>query len=152
MRLSVGSKLLLLITIGVGLALTLMAVVLIGMEINRADQRFVERYQGLSDLMSTELAPALHLSDERIIGKRIKAFLSVAKDDLVLMRSYDLDGSQIYEYGKADFETQLNQLILNKLPTLETGQIIIEQTEANLVLLQPAKLASDEIAGHVGLI
>ncbi|HCV86694.1 MAG TPA: hypothetical protein DGB85_08930 [Deltaproteobacteria bacterium] len=152
MRLSVGSKLLFLITIGGGLALTLMAVVLIGMELNRADQRFVERYQGLSDLISTELAPALHLSDERIIGKRIKAFLSVAKDDLVLMRSYDLDGSQIYEYGKANFETQLNQLILNRLPTLQTGQIIIEQSEANLVLLQPARLASDEVAGYVGFI
>ena len=34
MRLSVGSKLLLLITIGGGLALTLMAVVLIGMELH----------------------------------------------------------------------------------------------------------------------
>jgi len=152
MRLSVGSKLLLLITIGGGLALTLMAVVLIGMELNRADQRFVERYQGLSDLMSTELAPALHLSDERIIGKRIQAFLSVAKDDLVLLRAYDLEGAQIYEYGKADFETQLNQLILNRLPTLQTGQIVIEQSEANLILLQPARLASDEIAGYVGLI
>ena len=124
MRFSVGSKLLFLITIGGGLALTLMAVVLIGMELNRADQRFVERYKGLSDLISTELAPALHLSDERIIGKRIKAFLSVAKDDLVLLRSYDLDGSQIYEYGKADFETQLNQLILNRLSTLQTLSLI----------------------------
>ncbi len=152
MRLSVGSKLLLLITIGGGLALTLMAVVLIGMELNRADQRFVERYQGLSDLMSTELAPALHLSDERIIGKRIQAFLSVAKNDLVLLRAYDLEGTQIYEYGKADFETQLNQLILNRLPTLQTGQIVIEQNEENLVLLQPARLASDEMAGYVGLI
>ena len=55
MRVSVGSKLLLLITIGGGLALTLMAVVLIGMELNRADQRFLQRYQGLSDLMSTAL-------------------------------------------------------------------------------------------------
>ena len=71
MKLSVGSKLLLLITIGGGLSLTLMAVVLIGMELNRADQRFLQRYQGLSDLMSNELAPALHLSDERIISKRM---------------------------------------------------------------------------------
>jgi methyl-accepting chemotaxis protein len=152
MRLSVGSKLLLLITIGGGLALTLMAVVLIGMELNRADQRFLQRYQGLSDLMSTELAPALHLSDERIISKRIKAFLSVAKDDLVLLRAYDLEGAQIYEYGKAESSSQLNQFVLNQLPTLQTGQIVIEQSEASLVLLQPARLASDEIAGYVGLI
>ena len=152
MRISVGSKLLLLITIGGGLALTLMAVVLIGMELNRADQRFLQRYQGLSDLMSTELAPALHLSDERIISKRIKAFLSVAKDDLVLLRAYDLEGSQIYEYGKSESSTQLNQLVLNQLSTLQTGQIIIQQSEASLVLLQPARLASDEIAGFVGLI
>ncbi|MEK9669179.1 MAG: hypothetical protein VW701_18670, partial [Deltaproteobacteria bacterium] len=152
MKLSVGSKLLLLITIGGGLALTLMAVVLIGMELNRADQRFLQRYQGLSDLMSTELAPALHLSDERIISKRIKAFLSVAKDDLVLLRAYDLEGTQIYEYGKSESQTQLNQLVLNQLPTLQTGQIVIEQSEASLVLLQPARLASDEIAGYVGLI
>ena len=152
MKLSVGSKLLLLITIGGGLALTLMAVVLIGMELNRADQRFLQRYQGLSDLMSTELAPALHLSDERIISKRIKAFLSVAKDDLVLLRAYDLEGTQIYEYGKSESQTQLNQLVLNQLPTLQTGQIVIEQNEASLVLLQPARLASDEIAGYVGLI
>ena len=149
MKLSVGSKLLLLITIGGGLALTLMAVVLIGMELNRADQRFLQRYQGLSDLKSTELAPALHLSDERIISKRIKAFLSVAKDDLVLLRAYDLEGSQIYDYGKSESSTQLNQLVLNQLSTLQTGQIIIQQSEANLVLLQPARLASDEIAGFV---
>ena len=152
MKLSVGSKLLLLITIGGGLALTLMAVVLIGMELNRADQRFLQRYQGLSDLMSTELAPALHLSDERIISKRIKAFLSVAKDDLVLLRAYDLEGTQIYEYGKSESQTQLNQLVLNQLPTLQTGELVIEQNEASLVLLQPARLASDEIAGFVGLI
>ena len=35
---------------------------------------------------------------------------------------------------------------------MQTGQLIIQQSEANLVLLQPARLASDEIAGFVGLI
>jgi hypothetical protein len=129
-----------------------MAVVLIGMELNRADQRFIKRYQGLSNLMSTELAPALHLSDDRIIGKRIKAFLSVAKDDLVTLRAYDLDGAQIYEYGKVEPSSQLNQLLLNRLPSLQTGQIALKQSEESLILLQPARLANDEISGYVGLI
>ena len=35
---------------------------------------------------------------------------------------------------------------------MQTGQIVIEQSEASLILLQPARLASDEIAGYVGLI
>ena len=102
--------------------------------------------------MSTELAPALTYLMKELLVSVSKLFLSVAKDDLVLLRAYDLEGAQIYEYGKSESSAQLNQLVLNQLPTLQTGQIVIEQSEASLVLLQPARLASDEIAGYVGLI
>ena len=78
--------------------------------------------------------------------------MSVAKDDLVLLRAYDLEGAQIYEYGKV-VESCLNEwTVLNQLPTLQKPERLTEQSGGSLVLTQPARLASDEIAGFVGLI
>ena len=76
MKLSVGSKLLLLITIGGGLALTLMAIVLIGMELNEIDEFLSDRdlrYEILDDSSySSEYPPYTILQQNPSENEKVK--------------------------------------------------------------------------------
>jgi methyl-accepting chemotaxis protein len=152
MKISVGNKLILLISIGGSISLALMALVIILMELNRAEIRFVDRFQNLGNLIATEVAPAIHISDERIIGKRIQAFLSVAQDNLFYLSAYDPEGNQVYQFGAIEKPLFLKSLIEDSKSQLEAGESVINQSEESLIQLQPARLASDEISGFVALI
>ena len=87
----------LVIIIGGILMLSAMSYVLIRMHNNFAELQFVQRHDRLTALMANEMAPALHLGDGRIIGKKVKAFVSTAEENLLLLRAYDLEGKKIYE-------------------------------------------------------
>ena len=87
----------LVIIIGGILILSVMSYVLIRMHNNFAEHQFVQRHDRLTALIANEMAPALHLGDGRIIGKKVKAFVSTAAENLMLLRAYDLEGKKIYE-------------------------------------------------------
>ena len=152
MKISVGNKLLFLIVIGGGLSLTLMAFVIITMELNRAEKRFLERYLSLSDLISNETAPALQIGDERFISRGIDSFLKTSKDSLTLIRAYDLEFKNIYEYGSLKDGISLGDLIQEKSQSISTGNVAYERIGDDLIILQPAKITGDEITGYLVLV
>ena len=65
----------LVIIIGAILMLSAMSYVLIRMHNNFAELQFVQRHDRLTALMANEMAPALHLGDGRIIGKKVNCLL-----------------------------------------------------------------------------
>ena len=152
MKLSVGNKLLALIVVGGGLSLSLMALVIITMELNRAEKRYLERYENLTDLISSETAPAIQIGDERFISKGLETFLKIAQKDLKLLQAYDLELVKLYEYGNSKETTLINALISNRSEDLSSGTIVIEKTKENIIILQPARITSDEITGYLALI
>ena len=59
----------------------------------------MERHERLTNLMANEMAPALHLGDGRIIGKKVKAFVSTSEENLILLKAFDLDGMRSMRSG-----------------------------------------------------
>ena len=96
-RFTISSQLMLVIIIGGIIILSAMSYVLIRMHNNFAEHQFVQRHDRLTALMANEMAPALHLGDGRIIGKKVKSFVSTSEENLLLLRAYDLEGNKIYE-------------------------------------------------------
>ena len=142
----------LVIIIGGILLLSAMSYVLIRMHNNFAEHQFVQRHDRLTALMANEMAPALHLGDGRIIGKKVKAFISTAEENLLLLRAYDLEGNKIYEKLNADQIPDLNSMIMKNLNQLKRGNVITQESPQNLVLLKPAFLAGNEIGGFIGVV
>jgi len=142
----------LVIIIGGILLLSAMSYVLIRMHSNFAEHQFVQRHDRLTALMANEMAPALHLGDGRIIGKKVKAFISTAEENLLLLRAYDLEGNKIYEKLNADQIPDLNSMIMKNLNQLNRGNAITQDSPQNVVLLKPAFLAGNEIGGFIGVV
>ena len=138
--------------IGGILILSAMSYVLIRMHSNFAEHQFVQRHDRLTALMANEMAPALHLGDGRIIGKKVKAFISTAEENLLLLRAYDLEGNKIYEKLNADQIPDLNSMIMKNLNQLNRGNAITQDSHQNVVLLKPAFLAGNEIGGFIGVV
>ena len=138
--------------IGGILILSTMSYVLIRMHSNFAEHQFVQRHDRLTALMANEMAPALHLGDGRIIGKKVKAFISTAEENLLLLRAYDLEGNKIYEKLNADQIPDLNSMIMKNLNQLNRGNAITQDSPQNVVLLKPAFLAGNEIGGFIGVV
>ena len=86
-RLTIRNQLVFLIIIGSIISLSTIAYVLIRMHSNFAQNQFMLRHERLTALMASEMAPALHLSDGRIIGKKVKAFVSTVEENLVLLKN-----------------------------------------------------------------
>ena len=105
----------LVIIIGGAIILSVMSYVLIRMHNNFAENQFVQRHDRLTALMANEMAPALHLGDGRIIGKKVKSFVSTAEENLLMLRAYDLDGNVIYEKINAEQITDLNRMIMKNI-------------------------------------
>ena len=150
-RLTISSQLMLVFIIGGILILSTMSYVLIRMHSNFAEHQFVQRHDRLTALMANEMAPALHLGDGRIIGKKVKAFISTAEENLLLLRAYDLEGNKIYEKLNADQIPDLNSMIMKNLNQLNRGNAITQDSPQNVVLLKPAFLAGNEIGGFIGV-
>jgi hypothetical protein len=128
-----------------------MAYVLIRMHSNFAEHQFMLRHERLSALMASEMAPALHLSDGRIIGKKVKAFVSTVEENLVLLKAYNLEGDEVFEKRNREQTPDLNGKIQKHLRKLKQGEEFREDFPETVVLLKPAFLPGDEIGGFIGV-
>ena len=139
------------IIIGGILSLSTMAYVLIRMHSNFAEYQFMLRHERLTTLMASEMAPALHLSDGRIIGKKVKAFVSTVEENLILLKAYNLEGDEVFEKRNRDQSPDLNDKIRKHLRKLKQGEEFREDFPETVILLQPAFLPGDEIGGFIGV-
>ena len=150
-RFTIRNQLVLVIIIGAILSLPTMAYVMIRMHSNFAEHQFILRHDRLTTLMASEMAPALHLSDGRIIGKKVKAFVSTVEENLVVLRAFDMEGEMVYEKLNGDQAPDLNKMIMKNIRTLKQGGEIREDSPDNVVLLKPAFLPGNEIGGFIGV-
>ena len=150
-RLTIRNQLVLVILIGGILILTAMSYVLIRMHSDFAEHQFMLRHERLTALMANEMAPALHLGDGRIIGKKVKAFVSTVEENLVVLRAFDMEGEMVYEKLNGDQAPDLNKMIMKNIRTLKQGGEIREDSPDNVVLLKPAFLPGNEIGGFIGV-
>ena len=150
-RLTVRNQLVLVILIGGTLILTAMSYVLIRMHSDFAENQFMLRHERLTALMANEMAPALHLGDGRIIGKKVKVFVSTVEENLVVLRAFDMEGEMVYEKLNGDQAPDLNKMIMKNIRTLKQGGEIREDSPDNVVLLKPAFLPGNEIGGFIGV-
>ena len=110
-RLTIRNQLVLIIIIGAIISLPIMAYVLIQMQSNFAERQFLLRHDRLTTLMASEMSPALHLSDGRIIGKKVKAFVSTVEENLILLKAYNIDGEEVFEKKNNEKSPDLNKKI-----------------------------------------
>ena len=150
-RLTIRNQMVLVIIIGAILSLPTMAYVLIRMHSNFAEHQFMLRHDRLTTLMASEMAPALHLSDGRIIGKKVKAFVSTVEENLILLKAYNLEGDEVFEKRNREQAPDLNMKIKNQLRKLKQGEEFREDFQETVVLLKPAFLPGDEIGGFIGV-
>ena len=150
-RFTIRNQLVLVILIGGVLILTGMSYVLIRMHSNFAEHQFMLRHDRLTTLMASEMAPALHLSDGRIIGKKVKVFVSTVEENLILLKAYNLEGDEVFEKRNREQAPDLNMKIKNQLRKLKQGEEFREDFQETVVLLKPAFLPGDEIGGFIGV-
>lgn len=150
-RFTIRNQLVLVIIIGAILSLPTMAYVLIRMHSNFAEHQFILRHDRLTTLMASEMAPALHLSDGRIIGKKVKAFVSTVEENLIILKAYNLEGDEVFEKRNREQAPDLNMKIKNQLRKLKQGEEFREDFQETVVLLKPAFLPGDEIGGFIGV-
>ena len=150
-RLTIRNQLVFVIIIGAILSLPTMAYVLIRMHSNFAEHQFMLRHERLTALMASEMAPALHLSDGRIIGKKVKAFVSTVEENLILLKAYNLDGDEVFEKRNREQTPDLNNKIQKHLRKLKQGEEFREDFPETVMLLKPAFLPGDEIGGFIGV-
>ena len=86
-RLTIGIQVAVLVVGGALISLAALSYILIRMQSGYAFNQFMERHERLTNLMANEMAPALHLGDGRIIGKKVKAFVSTSEENLILLKS-----------------------------------------------------------------
>jgi len=151
-RLTIKNQLVLIILIGGLIILTSMSYMLIQMHSNFAEHQFLIRHERLTTLMSGEMAPALHLGDGRIIEKKVKAFISTAEENLVLLRAFDLEGKMIFEKINGNANNKLNKMVLGNLRELKLGNEIREDYHQNVIFIKPAFLPGDDIGGFIGIV
>ncbi len=149
-RLTIRNQLVFVIIIGGILSLSTISYVLIRMHSNFAEHQFMLRHERLTALMASEMAPALHLSDGRIIGKKVKAFVSTVEENLVLLKAYNLEGDEVFEKRNRKLAPDLNMKIRNQLRKLKQGEEFREDFQETVVLLKPAFLPGEEIGGFIG--
>ena len=124
-RFTIRNQLVLVIIIGAIISLPTMAYVMIRMHSNFAESQFILRHDRLTNLMASEMAPALHLSDGRIIGKKVKAFVSTVEENLILLKAYNLEGDEVFEKRNSEQTPGLDKKIqkhlrkLNRVKKLE---------------------------------
>ena len=123
-RLTIRNQLVFVIIIGGILSLSTISYVLIRMHNNFAEHQFMLRHERLTTLMASEMAPALHLSDGRIIGKKVKAFVSTVEENLVLLKAYNLEGDEVFEKRNRKLAPDLNMKIKSQLRKLKQGEEI----------------------------
>ncbi len=150
-RLTLGVRLTLMIVGGGALALGILSYTLIRIQANNHNEAFTTAASRLTTLMAKEIAPALHLQDERIVKKKVKAFLATAEEKLLRFTAYDLEGNQVFNNGEISAAADLDQQLKANLKILASGETAIKESPDRSVMLRPAFLPGDEAAGYVAV-
>ena len=151
-RLTIDLQLALFVMIGALISLAALSFVLIRMQSGYAESQFIERHERLTSLMASEMAPALHLGDGRIIGKKVKAFVATSEENLILLKAFDLEKNDVYEIRKSVDTPALKQILKKNFKDLSEGESFIKEFEDSLVIFKPAILPGEEVGGFIGIL
>ena len=151
-RLTIGLQVAVLVMGGAIISLAALSYVLIRMQSGYAFKEFMERHERLTNLMANEMAPALHLGDGRIIGKKVKAFVSTSEENLILLKAYDLEANEVYEIRKQENTPNVKQILKKNFKELSGGESFIQEFKDSVIVYKPAMLAGEEIGGFIAVI
>ena len=82
------------------------------------------------------MAPALHLGDGRIIGKKVKAFVSTSEENLILLKAFDLDANEVYEIRNQENTQNVKQILKKNLDDLSEGESFIQEFENSIIIFK----------------
>ena len=151
-RLTIGLQLVFIVMIGAFVSLAAISYLLIRMQSGYAEKKFMERHERLTSLMASEMAPALHLGDGRIIGKKVKAFVATSKENLILLKAFDLETKEVYEIIKNDDTRVLKQILKKNFKDLSEGESFNQDFGDTVVIFKPAMLPGEEVGGFIGIL
>ena len=151
-RLTIGLQVAVLVMGGAIISLAALSYLLIRMQSGYVFKEFMERHERLTNLMANEMAPALHLGDGRIIGKKVKAFVSTSEENLILLKAYDLEANEVYEIRKQENTPNVKQILKKNFKELSGGESFIQEFKDSVIVYKPAMLAGEEIGGFIAVI
>ena len=151
-RLTIGIQVAVLVVGGALISLAALSYILIRMQSGYAFNQFMERHERLTNLMANEMAPALHLGDGRIIGKKVKAFVSTSEENLILLKAFDLDANEVYEIRNQENTQNVKQILKKNLDDLSEGESFIQEFENSIIIFKPAMLPGEEVGGFISVL
>ncbi len=151
-KLTLGTRLAFIITLGFSVGIVALALTLIQLQSQAAAEQLQNRQSRLTQLIADEIAPALHLGDSRIIGKKAKAFINASKGDLALFKAYDLSGELLHTYRSDNLKSyQLDEVIHKHLDELLQKELYELNTPDHYVVFRSAHLPDDTLGGFTGI-
>lgn len=151
-RLTIGIQVAVLVVGGALISLAALSYILIRMQSGYAYKEFMERHERLTNLMANEMAPALHLGDGRIIGKKVKAFVSTSEENLILLKAFDLDANEVYEIRNQDNTPNVKQILKKNFDDLSEGESFIQEFGDSIIIFKPAMLPGEEVGGFISVL
>jgi len=151
-RLTIGIQVAVLVVGGALISLAALSYILIQMQSGYAFNQFMERHERLTNLMANEMAPALHLGDGRIIGKKVKAFVSTSEENLILLKAFDMDANEVYEIRNQENTPNVKQILKKNLDDLSEGESFIKEFENSIIIYKPAILPGEEVGGFISVL
>ena len=151
-RLTIGIQVAVLVVGGALISLAALSYILIRMQSGYAFNQFMERHERLTNLMANEMAPALHLGDGRIIGKKVKAFVSTSEENLILLKAFDMDANEVYEIRNQENTQNVKQILKKNLDDLIEGESFIQEFENSIIIFKPAMLPGEEVGGFISVL
>ena len=151
-RLTIGIQVAVLVVGGALISLAALSYILIRMQSGYAFNQFMERHERLTNLMANEMAPALHLGDGRIIGKKVKAFVSTSEENLILLKAFDMDANEVYEIRNQENTPNVKQILKKNLDDLSEGESFIQEFENSIIIFKPAMLPGEEVGGFISVL
>ena len=149
---TIGIQVAVLVVGGALISLAALSYILIRMQSGYAFNQFMERHERLTNLMANEMAPALHLGDGRIIGKKVKAFVSTSEENLILLKAFDLDANEVYEIRNQENTQNVKQILKKNLDDLSEGESFIQEFENSIIIFKPAMLPGEEVGGFISVL
>ena len=151
-RLTIGLQVAVLVMGGAIISLAALSYLLIRMQSGYVFTEFMERPERLTNLMANEMAPALHLGDGRIIGKKVKAFVSTSEENMILLKAYDLETNEVYEIRKQENTPNVKQILKKNFKELSEGESFIQEFEDSVIIFKPAMLPGEEVGGFISVL
>ena len=151
-RLTIGIQVAVLVVGGALISLAALSYILIQMQSGYAFNQFMERHERLTNLMANEMAPALHLGDGRIIGKKVKAFVSTSEENLILLKAFDMDANEVYEIKNQENTPNVKQILKRNLDDIIEGESFIQEFENSIIIFKPAMLPGEEVGGFISVL